>query len=125
MNQLQKGGTLHVENVNLWAHVGVLEKERLMGQDFLLDLSVSTDISDVIKSDTLSSAVDYSVAIQGVQQLAFNSRANTLEAFSEEILDYLSNLYGEVSIKIKLTKCNPPIPGFTGTVSIQRSRNYI
>ena len=39
MNFEEKLSAIHIKNINLWAHVGVLEKERLHGQNYLLDIS--------------------------------------------------------------------------------------
>ncbi len=124
MNEQLALGVVRVQEVNLWSHVGVLEKERLMGQYFLLDFSVWVDVSSTISTDDLSSAVDYSLAIKGLQQLSLSCTSQTIESFSEHILEFLENLYGQVPIKIKLKKCNPPIPGFSGSVSISRTRNF-
>ena len=115
---------IHAEDVNLWAHVGVLEKERLMGQYFLLDFSIWVDLSNAAKNDALSSTCDYSIAIKGLQQLAFSINCSTIEFFSEEILNFLEGVYGKVPIQLSLKKCNPPINGFSGSVSIKRNRNF-
>ncbi|AAQ00115.1 MULTISPECIES: dihydroneopterin aldolase [Prochlorococcus] len=115
--------SIHVEGINLWAHVGVLEKERLLGQLFLLDFTLWLDLETACKSDDLSLSADYSLAIKSLQQLSFQIRCKTIEYFSEQILDRLEMLYGTVPIRISLEKCYPPIDGFTGSVSIQRNRN--
>ena len=39
MSQLHNLSAIHIKDINLWAHVGVLESERIHGQRFLLDLS--------------------------------------------------------------------------------------
>ncbi len=125
MNNHANLDVIHVNDVNLWAHVGVLEEERMNGQDYLLNFDVWLDFSEVIKSDNVSATIDYSIAIKGLQQLAFNSQSLTIESFSQEVLDFLEGLYGSVPIQIKLIKCNPPVKGFLGHVSIQRSRNFL
>ncbi|ABX08990.1 dihydroneopterin aldolase [Prochlorococcus marinus] len=117
-------GVIDVEGLNLWSHVGVLERERLMGQYFILDFSVCVDVSSTVAKDDLTSTVDYSLAIKGLQQLSLACKSQTIESFSENILDFLEDLYGLVPIKIKLKKCHPPISGFSGSVSISRTRNF-
>ena len=116
-------GVIHVKDINLWAHVGVLEKERLYGQSFLVDFSLWLDVADAARYDDLSSTADYSVAIKGLQKLAFDMNCHTIETFSECILDYLEDLFGNVQMKIFLRKCNPPVEGFNGSVGIERTRN--
>ena len=117
-------GVIHVKDVNLWAHVGVLEKERLLGQDFLVDFSLWVDVNEASKYDELCATADYSIGIIGLQKIAFETRCLTIEKFSEVILDFLEDSYGKVPIKVFLKKCAPPIEGFNGSVQIERTRNF-
>ena len=117
-------GVIKIRGVNLWAHVGVLESERLLGQDFLLDISLWIDVSNAATYDDVKLSADYSVAIKGLQKLSFTIKCLTIEMFGDKILDYLEGLYGPIPIKIILKKCRPPIKGFQGSVEIEMSRNY-
>jgi dihydroneopterin aldolase len=91
-----------VRGLRLWAHVGVLEQERLLGQWFELDLSR---------------------AITALQRLAGDLRCLTLEHFAERIFETLEQLYGPVPMALELRKCQAPVPGFSGIVAVQRSRH--
>ncbi len=123
MTDKHKLSCIHVQNINLWAHVGVLDQERLLGQSFLLDFTIWLDLDSASLNDDLSKTADYSLGIKSIQQLSLEINCLTIEHFSEFILEKLVALYGNVPIKICLTKCNPPIDGFSGSVSITRSRN--
>ena len=115
-------GVIHVRDVYLWAHVGVLVQERLLGQSFLCDFSLWMNMDKASADDDLSETADYSLGICKIQQLSFDLNCYTIESFSEHILDCLEALYGPVPMKISLWKCCPPVPGFNGTVGIERSR---
>ncbi len=115
--------SIHVQSINLWAHVGVLEQERLLGQAFLLDFTIWIDLETAAKNDDLSKTADYSLAVKSIQELSSEINCFTIEHFSELIFNRLEALYGLVPIKILLKKCNPPIDGFSGSVSIDRGRN--
>ena len=123
MTDINKLSSIHVQNFNLWSHVGVLDHERLLGQPFLLDFTIWIDLESAALNDDLSKTADYSHAIKSIQQLSLEINCLTIEHFSEVILEMLESLYGDVPIKISLKKCNPPIDGFSGSVSITRSRN--
>ena len=116
--------TIHISGIKLWAHVGVLEDERRLGQDFLLDLVLWVDTNKAVIDDELSLTLDYSLAVKSIQELAFDINCKTIERFSECILERLESLYGQIPIEISLTKCSPPIEGFEGSVSITRKRNF-
>ena len=124
MSKLKKLGVIHVRDINLWAHVGVLPKERQLGQKFLLDFSLWLDLEHAANNDDLSLTADYSLAINGLQKMSLEINCMTLEAFSERILELLEDLYGKIPVKVLLRKCNPPVDGFLGSVAVERSRYF-
>jgi len=115
-------GVIHIYEVNLWAHVGVLAHERKSGQEFLADFSFWVNLDKASENDELSSSIDYSSAIKEVQKLSFKIKCLTIENYSEQILDLLESLYGPIPMRILLKKCNPPLDGFSGSVAVERSR---
>lgn len=117
------GDRILVRGLRLWAHVGVLEQERLLGQWFELDFSLAWDLAGAGASDQLELSLDYSLAITALQRLAGEVRCLTLEHFAERILDCLEQLYGPVPATLELRKCRAPVPGFDGVVGVQRSRH--
>ena len=114
-----------VRGLRLWAHVGVLEHERQMGQWFELDFSLGWDLTAAAVADDLSQTLDYSQAIQVLQLQARGLRCLTLEHWSDRILQVLEDLYGPVPIWLELRKCQAPVPGFSGIVAVQRSRRWL
>ena len=124
MNRFQKSSAIHIKDINLWAHVGVLESERINGQSFVLDISFWLDLDESSKLDQLEKSIDYSVAIKAIQNLSYKIQCFTIEYFSDQILNELEALYGHVPMIIMLQKCSPPIAGFTGSVSIEKKRNF-
>tara|TARA_Y100001968_G_scaffold39876_1_gene30361 strand:+ start:183 stop:572 length:390 start_codon:yes stop_codon:yes gene_type:complete len=124
MNQFYNSSVIHIKDINLWAHVGVLESERTNGQSFVLDISFWLDLVESSKLDQLDKSIDYSEAIKAVQKLSFEIKCLTIEYFSDQILNVLESLYGQVPIRITLKKCSPPIDGFTGSVLIEKKRNF-
>ena len=124
MNQFQNSNAIHIKDINLWAHVGILESERINGQSFLLDISFWLDLNESSKLDQLDQSIDYSEAIKAVQKLSFDIKCLTIEYFSDQILNLLESLFGQIPINIMLKKCSPPINGFTGSVLIEKNRNF-
>jgi dihydroneopterin aldolase len=115
---------IHIQDLRVWAHVGVLERERLEGQWFSLDLTLLVDLEVAARSDALTDTADYSLAVQAVQALASELRCRTIEHFSERVLNRLVDLYGAVPMRVLLRKTTPPIPGFSGTVAVERHRHW-
>ena len=124
MNQFHNSSAIHIKDINLWAHVGVLEKERIHGQSFILDISFWLNLDEASKLDKLDKSIDYSELIKSVQKLSFEINCFTIEYFSDQILNVLESLYGKVPVNIMLKKCSPPIDGFTGSVLIEKKRHF-
>ena len=113
-----KKNFLKIEKIELWARVGVLEQERKLGQLFNLDILVWSDFNECSANDDLKSTLDYSLIIQKVKFHSKNFSCFTIEKYSEEIIKLIQREFNPDRIKIILTKCNPPIEGFNGKVSI-------
>lgn len=113
-----------VDGLRLWAHVGVLERERREGQWFAVAFRIGTDLSTAARSDELDDSHDYTLAITALRRQARTIRCRTLEHYSERMLDLLEDLYGAVPLVLELVKCRPPIAGFCGTVAVRRSRRW-
>ncbi len=112
-----------LRDLRLWAHVGVLERERELGQWFALDLSFGVDLSAAGCSDRLGDTLDYAEAVAALRELVVSLRCQTLEHFSERILDLLQQRYGPIPISLELRKLAAPIHGFSGVVAVQRQRS--
>jgi 7,8-dihydroneopterin aldolase/epimerase/oxygenase len=115
---------IQVRCLRLWAHVGVLDFERREGQWFELDLELGVDLSAAGGSDGLADTLDYSQLITALQHQARSLICQTLEHYSERILDRIEELYGPVPIRLELRKCHAPVPGFDGVVAVRRSRHH-
>ena len=111
---------LKIENIKLWARVGVLEEERELGQLFSLDLFLWTDFEQCTSNDDIKKTVDYSKLVEILKDKSKKIYCFTIEKYSNAILEIIDQEFKLSKIKIILTKCNPPIIGFDGKVSIVR-----
>ncbi len=111
---------LKIENIKLWARVGVLDEERELGQLFTLDIFLWTDFEKSTVSDDIEKTIDYSKLVQILKDQSKKIYCFTIEKYSNEILEIIDQEFNLSKVKIILTKCNPPIAGFHGKVSIVR-----
>ena len=111
---------LKIENIELWAKVGVLDEERELGQLFILDIFLWTDFEKCTVNDDIKKTVDYSKLVQILKDQSKKIYCYTIEKYSNAILEIIDQEFKLSKIKIILTKCNPPITGFDGKVSIVR-----
>ena len=111
---------LKIEDIKLWARVGVLDEERKLGQLFSLDIFLWTDFEKCTVNDDIEKTVDYSELVQILKDQSKRICFFTIERYSNAILEIIDKQFKLAKIKIILTKCNPPITGFDGKVSIVR-----
>ena len=111
---------LKIENIKLWARVGVLDEERELGQLFILDIFLWTDFEKCTINDDIKKTVDYSKLVQILKDQSKKIYCFTIEKYSKSILEIIDQEFKLSKIKIILTKCNPPITGFDGKVSVVR-----
>ena len=119
-NFLKMETFLKIENIKLWARVGVLDEERELGQQFSLDIFLWTDFENCTANDDIKKTVDYSKLVKILKDQSKKIYCFTIEKYSNSILESIDQEFKLSKIKIILTKCNPPITGFDGKVSIVR-----
>ncbi|MEY4355858.1 MAG: Dihydroneopterin aldolase [Cyanobacteriota bacterium] len=112
-----------IRQLKLWAHVGVLGWEREFGQWFELDLWLYYDLSSAALTDQIDHTINYADVINTIRKLSKLINCNTIEYFSEQIFEALEAKFGIFPMELELKKCDAPIPGFNGVVSVKRSRN--
>ena len=115
---------IHVRDLRLWAHVGVLDEERQLGQWFTVSFSLDAGLNAASQSDQLEDTLDYSLAIRALQQQANQLCCLTIEHYASRMLDRLEQIYGPVPMRLELCKCQAPVPGFTGHVAVELTRNW-
>jgi len=111
---------LKIENIKLWARVVVLDEERKLGQLFSLDIFLWTDFENCTLNDDIKKTVDYSKLVQILKDQSKKIYCFTIEKYSNAILEIIVQQFKLSKVQIILTKCNPPITGFDGKVSIVR-----
>ena len=111
-------GKILLEGLGFYAYHGVHPEERINGQQYELSLTLETDISKAIQSDSLNDTVDYSHVFQIVEsEMAIPS--NLLEHVAGRIVKRLHLTFSEiVSTEIKITKLQPPLKGNIAGVSV-------
>jgi len=111
-------GLIQIENMEFYAFHGHYKEEQIVGNRFLVDLTIETDMSIPSKSDNLKDAVNYQKAYQ-IVKTEMERKSHLLENIAGRILDALyAEMTGIKKATIKVSKLNPPIGGRIGSVSI-------
>jgi len=81
---------LKIENIKLWARVGVLDEERELGQLFILDIFLWTDFEKCTVNDDIKKTVDYSKLVQILKDQSKKIYCYTIEKY---LIDENNNIY--------------------------------
>ena len=109
-----------LEDIKVYAFHGCMEEETKIGSDYVVNLSVKTDLGIPAESDQLEDAVDYVGLLKIVnEEMEINSKL--LENVAERIVSRILQTINAVSeVEVKVAKQNPPINGNISAVSIIR-----
>ena len=101
--------TIEVSGLELWAHHGVLDQERRVGNRFVVDVSLDVDLSKAMASDSVSDTINYAVIVDIVKrEMAIPSDLleNVVWRVRRAILSQFPMVIGG---SVRLTKLTPPI----------------
>ena len=115
-------GTIKVKNIKVYAYHGCLIEEGKIGSDYQVDLSVKANLKESAKTDELEDTVDY-VHLNKIIKEEMSIRTKLLETVADKILDrILFEIPLVTSVKVKVSKLNPPIGGNVEKVTIVMKR---
>lgn len=115
-------GQIQIENMEFYSFHGHFREEQIVGNKFLVDLVIETDMKIPAGSDNLKDAVDYQRIYQ-ITKLQMEKKSHLLEHIAGRIIDAIyAEMKGITKITVKVSKMNPPMGGKIGSVSVVLSR---
>lgn len=108
-----------LNDLRFFAYHGVLEEERKIGNEFIVNLSVRIPFDPQIDQDDLEATVSYADLYEIIKE-TMSVPMNLLEKVALEISKKIKYAYPEKvkSGRISIEKVHPPIPGMLGTASV-------
>lgn len=100
---------IFLDRMHFFAYHGVGEQETIVGNDFIIDLRLKTDIALAAETDDVTNTVSYADVYEAVkEEMAIPSKL--LEHVCGRIVERLFRDFPTVeSIDLKLSKRNPPM----------------
>lgn len=116
---------IHIEGIRAYGYIGFLPEEQVLGQWFEVNLTIWTDLAKAGKSDDLTETYDYSQDVAAIQTLIQTVKYRLIEKLAEDIAAIVLASEQIQQVKVRLTKLRPPIPNFSGQVTLEilRSRS--
>ncbi|HUX56061.1 MAG TPA: dihydroneopterin aldolase [Bacteroidales bacterium] len=115
-------GLIQIESMEFYSFHGHFKEEQIVGNKFIVDLTIETDMKLPAESDNLKDAVNYQRIYEIVKQ-QMELKSHLLEHIAGRILDAIySEMEGINKATVKVSKMNPSMGGKIGSVSVVLSR---
>jgi dihydroneopterin aldolase len=116
-------GLIKIEQMEFYAFHGHYDEEQIVGNRFLVDLEMETNMEKAGMSDDLADAVNYQTAYKLIRQ-EMKQKSKLLENIGKRILDTLfKELEGIEKASITIRKMNPPMGGQIKSVNVSMTRH--
>ena len=118
-------GKIVIEDMEFYAFHGHYREEQIVGNRFLVDLELETNLEKPAMSDQLDDAVNYQLAYQLIRKEMRRKKSNLLENIARRILDALfAEMTGIEKATLRIRKMHPPMGGPIKSVGVTMSRNH-
>ncbi|MCH2023138.1 MAG: dihydroneopterin aldolase [Saprospiraceae bacterium] len=118
-------GLIALEGMEFYAYHGFYKEEQLIGGDYIVDVYVHTDFTKGASEDLLDGTVNYETIFR-IVKVEMNKKSKLLESIAQRIVDSIINICTSIqSIKVKITKKNPPLGAKVDKASVEIEENYV
>ena len=108
-----------VENIKIYAYHGVLPEENIIGTYYFVNAELETDLWKASETDALEDTVSYA-DINEIIHEEMKIPSKLLEHVAGRIIGKIEKNFIQInSIRLKITKTNPPMAGECGGASVE------
>src|SRR5574344_150528 len=112
-------GIITINDMEFYAFHGCFSEEQAIGTHFKVNLMLEVDTSKAQASDNIADTVNYLDVYQVVKQ-EMEQPSHLLEHVADRIGKAVLRKFHEVkSLKVKVSKLNPPLGGQMESVSVE------
>ena len=115
-------GIIELEEMEFYAYHGCFREENVVGNRFLVNISIRTDMTRPMQTDNINDALNY-VQVYNLVRTEMQQTSNLLEHVTARVMDSLCRHFPEIVwLRVKISKMNPPMGGQMRNVSVTLER---
>ncbi|TAK49713.1 MAG: dihydroneopterin aldolase [Xanthobacteraceae bacterium] len=115
---------IFIRGVLVHAHHGVMAHESEVGQRFVIDLELSTELGEASRTDRLSDTVSYSAIVETATAAFADRNYRLLERAAGAVADaILANFIRISAVRITVHKPHAPIAAIFDDVGVTLTRS--
>ncbi|MCR6108847.1 dihydroneopterin aldolase [Bacillus sp. A301a_S52] len=112
-----------VQGMAFYGYHGVFAEENKLGQRFYADVTLEMDTSPAGKSDDLNQTVNYALVYETAKNILEGESVQLVETLTERLANALLEDFPIIdACTVKVTKPDPPIPGYYEAVAVEIRR---
>jgi dihydroneopterin aldolase len=114
-----------IEDLQVYAHHGVAQEEKAIGQMFIISVEIGVDLDLAAKTDRLDATISYAEVCDEIQKVLQSKTYSLIEAAALQVVTHLFNTYPRIEeIKVRLKKPWAPMGHHLkyAAVELQRKR---
>jgi 7,8-dihydroneopterin aldolase/epimerase/oxygenase len=111
--------TIFIQGLLIHARHGVLDHEAEVGQRFVIDLELSTDLSESSRTDKLADTVSYADVVNAATAAFADKNYRLLERAAGAVADAILSAFPRIgSVKVTVHKPHAPIAAIFHDVGV-------
>ena len=112
-------GKIKLKDIKIYAYHGSLSEENLIGGEYLVNLSVFSNLKKSSLTDELKDTIDY-VSLLDIVKKEMLSPSKLLENVVKRVVDKIFLVFPKINkVSLEVSKLNPPINGNVFSVSVK------
>ena len=115
---------ISLEGIRFHAFHGVYEAEKILGNEYLVDITVRTKTDTAAQTDKLENTLNYETIYQ-VCRLQMEKPRDLLEKVVSEIVKAMKHQFdGMEALRVRVRKLNPPVGGRVEMASVMEEFDF-
>ncbi|GIN58018.1 dihydroneopterin aldolase [Lederbergia ruris] len=117
---------IYLNELEFYGYHGVLPEENRLGQRFIVNLMIESDLREAGLKDDLAKTINYANVYEECKQIVEKDKYKLIEAVAEKIASVLLEKYTLIDrVTVKVVKPDPPIPGHYHSVAVEITREKV
>ncbi|MDR2413560.1 MAG: dihydroneopterin aldolase [Odoribacteraceae bacterium] len=122
MKYIDMEGIIEMEGMEFFAYHGCYDTERLVGNKFIVHVTLITNCDKATVSDNIHDTLNYLSAYEIVAR-EMKTPSRLLEHVARRVLEALHDTFPELlRATVKVSKLNPPLGGKVAATSVTLSK---
>ena len=117
------GNKIRLKNIQLYGTHGVTDAEKKDGQQFEIDIEITSSINRLKNSDDIDKTIDYRDLYESVRSIFFEKEYNLIESLANKIATSITKKFNVSTCKIVIRKPDAPIDGILEAVEVEVQSN--